>query len=45
MTTIAFDGHTLAADSKTSQGNAAWRFGSKIRELNDGYIACAGSIA
>jgi hypothetical protein len=44
MTTIAWDGFTLASDSKISNGNHVFGYGEKIHKLNDGsYLAAAGA--
>ena len=44
MTTVAWDGKTLAADRQTTDGGAVFRLGSKLRKVPGGYIACAGCI-
>lgn len=44
MTTVAWDGKTLAADRKISSQGAVWRAAPKLREIPGGYIACAGNI-
>lgn len=44
MTTIAWDGKTLAADRKTSSDGAAYRYDTKIMEIPGGYVACCGNV-
>ena len=44
MTTIAWDGYTLAADSQTSNSGSTWRHANKVRKVRDGYVACCGDI-
>lgn len=46
MTTIAYDGITLAADSLVTSGSTAFGKTNKIYRLRDkGYVALAGNIA
>jgi ATP-dependent protease HslVU (ClpYQ) peptidase subunit len=45
MTTIAWDGEILAADSLTSADTSVVRYHNKIQRLKDGnYLACVGYI-
>jgi hypothetical protein len=44
MTTVAWDGKTLAADRQTTDCGAVFRLGSKITPVPGGFIACAGKI-
>lgn len=43
MTTIAWDGVSLAADRQVSCGSGVWRNMCKIRQVKGGHIACAGT--
>ena len=46
MTTVAWDGKTLACDSMISRGEIAYRYGEKLIKLDSGaYIAGAGLYA
>lgn len=43
MTTIAWDGKTLAADRQTSEAGAVYRIASKIEPIPGGHMACCGT--
>ncbi len=45
MTTIAWDGKTLAADKQTSFAGSKFRVTNKIEAITGGYVACAGNVA
>lgn len=45
MTTIAWDGVTLAADRQTSYAGSVYLAASKIHKIPGGYIACCGEYA
>lgn len=42
MTTIAWDGVTLAADRRTSEGGSVYREHTKIVRIPGGFVACCG---
>ncbi len=44
MTTIAFDGKFLAADTCLSLGSSYGGMVHKIVKINDGYLACSGNM-
>jgi ATP-dependent protease HslVU (ClpYQ) peptidase subunit len=44
MTVCAFDGKTLACDSRISAGNAAWASIRKIRRVKNWLLAAAGDL-
>lgn len=44
MTTIAWDGKTLAIDRKISENGSVYRFGTKLHLVPGGYVACAGDM-
>lgn len=45
MTTIAWDGKTLAADKQATCAGSKFRVANKIEAIPGGYIACAGKIS
>lgn len=45
MTTVAWDGHTLAADRQTSADGSVYRYAAKIHEIPGGHVACCGNVA
>jgi hypothetical protein len=45
MTTIAWDGKTLAADKQTTCAGSKFRVTQKIEAVTGGYVACAGNVA
>lgn len=45
MTTIAFDGHSLAADRQVSSDGALYRHSIKLHHVPGGVFACAGSVS
>lgn len=42
MTTIAWDGVTLAADCRTTESGSVYRVGTKIVRIPGGFVACCG---
>lgn len=45
MTTIAYDGKTLATDSLTTAGDTAFGSSKKIHKLKDGWVALCGDVS
>lgn len=44
MTTIAWDGHMLAADSQTSSGDSIAMFANKLIKTEDGWLTGCGKL-